>query len=710
MDPFKILNIKASIQRLKIIHDGHLAIMDVNTALRIIDPNRYKVLDGFKTNIVHTQILERSVDISRNGIYCISIIPDSNQAAIFDIPKKKLLYRIGRHQGELECVGIDPQSRYCITCGQDGRAYIWVIETSRLAFTMPHHADFITSVAFSQNGQWVATGSYDRTINILNLYTMHASHKLRGHNSVIISMIFISDVRLLSAEKEGNLIVWDLNHDSILYRLPKLNDEITAVSLSDDFRFAFVATKAKYIALYDLSEKKIVEQRYITVRSSITSLSFIREQTSLAVGTMDGEVHFYALLGNTDECTQLLKEKQYAAFYDLVKDNPFLIYSKSYELAERIWKETLLEARKRLENGNVHEAKELLHRFKGIAAKTNQIQQILKDYDKYALFLTYIKDNRYPLAYSLAKQHPSFLESDSFIEMEEQWRKSFNKAQSLIVKSNGEEQARQLLAPFRGISEKASLIQEMFTERRIYEYFKKTIAASDYVRMVELVKHHPFLKELDEYSAVMEEMEQLFFQSEKEYIKGESLLARKGYEILVLFPDYTKVSRDMLELIKIRNLFFEALQSNNLINAFSYMSMYPSLYETDEAQKLEQQWSRIVDQGQKTALNGNIMEVKKVFNDYLSITAKYSVMGSVFAQCYCVQLEQKLQTATMATEIESGIRHYIAMFGIDGGISTFFDQFSQTFATTTQLSMLKQGSLDLWRPAMLINDICVKSK
>lgn len=278
------------------------------------------------------------------------------------------------------------------------------------------------------------------------------------------------------------------------------------------------------------------------------------------------------------------------------------------------------------------------------------------------------------------------------------------------MKPDGEEQARQLLAPFRGISEKAPLIQGMFTERRIYEYFKKTIAASDYVKLVELVKQHPFLKELDEYIALMDQMEKLYFLSAKEYKSGECLQARKGYETLVVFPNYMKEAREKLELIKVRNLFFEALQSNNLINAFSYMSMYPSLYETSEAQKMEKLWSRIVDQGQKTAINGNIMDVKKVFNDYLSITAKYSAMGSVFAQCYCVQLEQKLKTATTASEIENGIRNYIAMFGTDGGISAFFEQFVQTFATMTKLSMLKQGSLDLWTPAMLINDICVKSK
>lgn len=710
MTAFDSFDIKASVQRVKVLSDGNLAVIDVNTSLRLLDSARHRVVDGFKTNIVHTQSLERSVDVSLNGKYCISVIPKSNQAAVFDIEKKELLYRVGRHHGDIECVGIDPQSRYCITCGQDGRAFVWVLDTARLAFTMPHHADYITSVAFSQNAQWVATGSYDRTINVLNLYTMQTPIKLRGHNSVVISMIFISNLRILSAERGGNLIIWDINRAAILFRLPKLNDDIIAMTVSDDFRFAFVATKAKYIALYDLNDKKLIEQRYISLKTSITSLAYIKATNQLAVGTSEGSVQFYSLLGNVQEHIRLLEGKEYVRFYQLVQDNPFLVYSKSFELAENLWKETLTKARVCFENGQPNEGKELLNQFRGIPIKSNLIQQLIKDYEKYALLVSYVKENRYPLAYSLVKQHPSFLESDPYLEMEEQWRKSFNKAQNVIMDQDGEEQARQLLLPFRGISEKASFIQGMLTERRVYEYFKKTIYAKDYVKMGELVKQHPFLKELDEYISVMSQMGQLYVQSNKALRAGECLLSRQGFEILAKFPEYSKVSRENLEVIKVKNLFMESLQSNNYINAFSYMNTYPFLYETPEAQKLEKQWSKVVDKAQKVALKGNIQEVKKVFADYLSITAKFPVMGSVFAQCYCVQLEQMLKTAITSADIEAGLRNYIAMFGMDGGISEFFEQFATTFATSTKLSMLKQGSLQSWTPAMLLEEIWVKPK
>ena len=86
---------------------------------------------------------------------------------------------------------------------------------------MPPHTDFVTSIAFNDSGQWIATGSFDRTINLLNLSSMKQPMKLIGHGSVIVSMLFLPEIRLLSAEKDGGLIVWDIRTGRVLKRSDK---------------------------------------------------------------------------------------------------------------------------------------------------------------------------------------------------------------------------------------------------------------------------------------------------------------------------------------------------------------------------------------------------------------------------------------------------------------------------------------------------------
>lgn len=708
MDVLKLINIKSAVIRLRALDNGKLAVVDENTAMRVIDTKYYRILDGFKTNITHTDLLERQAAISADGFHCISIVPGSNKAAVFDVTDKKLLYRVGHHKGEIESVGIDSHGRYCVTGGQDGRVYVWVLQTGLLVMTMPNHSDFVTSIAFSQNGQWIATGSYDRSINVMNLSTMKQHVKLSGHNSVIISMLFISGLRLLSAERDGALVIWDLNHGKIFKRLPKLGDEITSMCLSSDRQFAFVATRLGYVALYDLRSFELIRQRYLKIQETITSIAFLDKDFSLAIGTKEGNVHFYSLFGNESEYDDLIKNQNFRLFYTKVDDNPILIYSKMYAQTEALWKRYLQTAKRLLEKGDKLKAKELLEPFVGIPSKTSFIQQLLRDYEQYSTFITHTDEKKYALAYSLAKQYPSFKDSDAYLKMESSWKKHFLKAQEVIVTQDGEELARKILAPFRGVTEKVPLIQAMFHERRIYEYFKKVIASRNFVKFNELIKLHVFLKEFSEYDEVMLYIDKLYIKTHNEFKSGDYVNAKKGCEILVHFPDYAQEAREIGEAIKVKNLFYEALFADNFISVFTYLSTYPLLYDLPEAKKLEAQWNKIVDQAQRLVVKGNPQELRTVFVNYLSINAKFAAIGTLFAQCYAIQLEQKMGQHVLSTELENGIRNYIAMFGLDETIMEFYDVFKAHYETKTDLKMLRQGSLDSWTPAMIVNDITVK--
>ncbi len=708
MEVLKLINIKNPVVQLKMLNNGNLAVVDSQTTLRLLSVDDYRIIGGFKSNIYHSRRSGFIVDVGSTGEYFISLLPNTNKAALFSITKKEILYKLGRHQGEIESVAIDPNNRYCVTCGQDGKVFVWAIKTARLAFSMPPHADYVTSVAFSPNGQWVATGSFDRTINLLNLATMKQPTKLIGHAGAISGLMFLSDTRLLSAQKEGNLIVWDIQKGQLLRRLAKMNDTITALCSSYDKRFVFVGTKFGYIGLYDMQSMELVKQRYLKESEEISSLVFIENEYRLGIGTVDGNIRFYPLFGDQEQYIELLKSRRYKTFYQALDDNPMLMYSKPYEMVEKIWEEVLVKARLFLEKGEKQKAKELFGLFEGVVQKNTFIAHILRDYEKYAQFELSVNEGRLPLAYSLAKQYPVFKDSEPYRKIEAKWKKLFTKAQGIILTPNGEEQARILVAPYRGISEKTILIQQLFADKRLYEYFKKVITSRNFLKFFELIKNHPFLKEFSEYTAVIDYADKLYIQAVKNYRTGELSIAKRASEILLFFPDYAVEATEMLETIKVKHLFFDAIVSENYINAFAYLSSYPLLYDTSEAKHLEGAWNKTVDSSLQLVLRGDIEGVKKQFEFYLSIPAKYASMATVFAQSYSVQLEQKLHIKAPFLELENGIRNYVGMFGIDDYILYFFTIYKKEYETTTDMKMLKRGSLEKWNPAMLIFDICEK--
>lgn len=705
MDVLKVLNFKHPVLFLKTLSNGNLGAIDAQNALRLIDASNYEVLDGFKTNILHERLIGSYVDMTPDGEYSVSAILGTNQAAIFSLSQRKLLYKAGLHNGEVESVGLDPNGRYFVTCGQDGKSFAWVLKTSRLAFTLPQHDGAVTTLAFNDNGQWIATGSADTTINLLNIAMMNKPIKLRGHKAAIVKILFLPDAKLLSADKEGGLIVWDMSSGKMVRSLQTMEDEITFICISKTKRFVFVSTKNGNIGLYDMETMEQVSSHYLKLSAKVTSIAFLTDPIRLAVATLEGKIQFYCLLGNEETYSKMVQEGEFKPLYDALDDNPMFYYSKTYEDAEKIWSDVLEKGRNYLEKNERQKAKDIFAPFVPIPKKNRLISQLFSSYEKFEQFEHSVAEGRLSLAYSLVKQYPAFKETDVFKKMELTWKKLFFKAQELILTPNGDEKAKELFTPYRGISEKTVLIQQLFEERNMYVYFKKMIAQHDYVKFFALVKKHPFLKEFNEYTEVMEYADKLYVQSQKAYMKREFSTARKACEILISFPDYATEAQEMLNTIRIKHLFYEAIASNNLSNAFSYLSNYPLLYETSEAQTLERQWNNAVDKAQRSAAKGDVRETFSVFEPYYGIRPKFPAMAAVIAQAYCAQLENKIRMSVPQSEIEFGIRQYVGMFGADEGIQSIIDLLKRVTPSKIEITSLRHGSFDTWTPAVKIDDI-----
>jgi len=698
-------NIKHPVLLLKVLNNGILAVIDSQTSLRLINTKTYKVVGGFKSNVVHERLFGSHLDIAPGGGVCATVVPKTNQAALFSVSKKGLLYKVGRHQGEIESLCIDPNGRYFVTGGQDGKTFVWSLKTARLAFTLPPHSDYVTTIAFNENGQWLATGSFDKSITVLNIATMKKPIKLRAHSDAIVKLQFLPSFRLLSVDKEGGIIVWDIRNGKNIKRLTKVNDSVTDITLSHDFRFLFVATKQGYVALYDLETYELLTQKYLKSKEMITSLGFIEEAFRLAVGTVDGNVDIYDLFGDQDAYMEMIKRQEYKSFYDAVDDNPILMYSSSYRAVERLWEATLVKAKILLSKSQKETAIKMLEPFKAIPKKNKFVLQIIRDFDQYTVFQKHINDGRYPLAYSMVKQYPSFEESEAYKKMEKQWKLSFMKAQELILGKNGEEQARKLLAPFRGISEKALLIGELFSQQKMYVYFKKLIAKKDFVKMFELVKNHHFLMEFQEYQAVLDYADKIYIKAQQAYTEGDYISAQKLSVMLKDFPDYAQEGQELEDAIKAKRLFYDAIQSGNLVNAFSYMGSYPLLYETPEGMELEDEWNSVVDQALKYAAKGDAVSIEKSLEKYLSISAKYEAIANLYQQCYNVQLEQALKEKESVDTIETGMKNYLGFFGDDDFISYYIDRFNKVYHTSFGLENQVVGEISDWSPKLIVPSI-----
>lgn len=126
----------------------------------------------------------------------------------------------------------------CGEAGKSGSILLFDLTTKsatpKLIATLPAHKDLIYSLAFSPNGQTLASGSYDR---VIKLWAISAkpnatpSQTLTDHSDAVYSVAFHPNGKLLASGSADRAVkVWDVATGKRLYTLSDCTDWVYAVA------------------------------------------------------------------------------------------------------------------------------------------------------------------------------------------------------------------------------------------------------------------------------------------------------------------------------------------------------------------------------------------------------------------------------------------------------------------------------------------------
>ena len=83
------------------------------------------------------------------------------------------------HINSVTCVAISQDGKYVISGSYDKTINVWNLEEKRKEFSLTGHREGVTCVAISQDGKYVISGSNDKTIKVWNL------EEKRKHNQLL---------------------------------------------------------------------------------------------------------------------------------------------------------------------------------------------------------------------------------------------------------------------------------------------------------------------------------------------------------------------------------------------------------------------------------------------------------------------------------------------------------------------------------------------
>lgn len=208
----------------------------------------------------------------------------------------------------------------------DREICLWSVANIQQIITYISHTNWVQSLAFSPDGQILASGSNDQTVRLWCVDTGECLRSLSGHrNRVIFTTFTPNGQTLITGSEDQTVRLWDVNTGACLRVLEIPINWVLSIALSPDGQTLATGSDRTTVKFWDIATGECIST-LPDYDSYVWTVTFSPDGKTLVTGSEDKTVKIWDVF--TGKCLQTLYEDSdlstgsYASRIWLVTINP----------------------------------------------------------------------------------------------------------------------------------------------------------------------------------------------------------------------------------------------------------------------------------------------------------------------------------------------------------------------------------------------------